>query len=139
MLSGRVAGGRRLKTGNFGPGDVSDGQDSPGAAAGPSGLLAKRHQAEVQDEPDRHGEQGDGDNAVPSPCQRPRLHGEDRNHEIIAEAGVAEELAVFGIAAAYGAEEGERAEASTRKVTARFTGIWVVKWIRAGVGVCDLK
>lgn len=52
----------------------------------------------MEEEPDGDGEDSDSGEAVPGPGEVMGLHGVNGDHEIIGEAGVAEEGAVFGIA-----------------------------------------
>ena len=70
----------------------------------------KRHQAEMEDEPDWKSEDCDGEQILPHPVEIMCLDREDHDHQIIREARMTEEGAVFGIFAAQAAEESKRAE-----------------------------
>ena len=56
---------------------------------------ADGHQAEMQGQPGWDGEEDDRAQAIPGPKQGVRLHGIDRDHEIVGEAGVAQKAAIF--------------------------------------------
>ena len=73
--------------------------------------IAERLENELQDEPKRKREERQGDQAFPGPVQHLCLHGIDRDHEVIGESRVAEELAFFGIPPTQAAKQGERAQA----------------------------
>src|SRR5438034_148259 len=75
----------------------------------------QRHQAEVQDQPDREGEESDGEQSFPGPRQIVGLDGVDGYHEIVGEPRVAEEGAILGIFASKAAEEGERAKGQDKE------------------------
>src|ERR1041385_762875 len=65
------------------------------------------HQGKMQHQPDRNRKSGYGHHPVPTPGEIMRLNRKNRDHEIIAEASVAEEDAIFGKFAAKTANKGK--------------------------------
>ena len=78
-------------------------------------LLPKRHKPKVQHQPDRHRKNGNRDQTIPRPLQCLRLHGVDGDHEIVAEARMAEERAILRIFSANSAEKCERSKRQNHK------------------------
>src|SRR6266849_7728783 len=73
-------------------------------------LFANRHQSQLQHSPNRDSEDKNSEQAVPGPIEVPRLDRKNRNHEIIAEARVADEGAVARITPAHSAHQRDDAD-----------------------------
>ena len=69
----------------------------------------------MEDEPNRKSENRNDQYAIPGPVQIMCLDREDHDHQVIGEAGVAEEGAVFRIFAAKTAEESESAKSEDQE------------------------
>src|SRR6266516_6499221 len=74
--------------------------------------IPDRHKPEVQQQPDRNGEDHNGNQSFPGPLQMAGLQGEDGDHEVIAESRVPQKGTMLRKLSADSADERHRADAN---------------------------